>query len=149
MKMKNLMLPLLLLVVLLSACAHAPAPAPLPALASAHQVSAWTGDIRIAVGNSSVLEGGELALVESTVSGLISTVGASARVQCLDHEGDIGGTGVVHARVRVEFPDRMTIEQKFGALHLLEGLQPTEGAYKPLPAVNGNRAPSAPVAQTR
>ena len=137
------------LMVLGSACAHAPAvQSARPAIADTHRVSDWSGVVRIAVGSFELLEGGESALVESTVDGLITSVGSDVKVSCVEHEGDLGSSGVVHARVRLEFPARMTLEQKFTTLGLLQGLNPTGAAYRlELPLVGSVRGPSGPIAR--
>ena len=116
--------------VLGAACAHAPAAGSgtaRPAIADAHRISDWSGIVRIAVGSHELIEGGEAALVESTVAGLIASAGAGVKVSCLEHEGELGGNGVVHARVRLHFPERMTLEQKFTTL----GLLPAAGCGSP------------------
>jgi hypothetical protein len=140
------------LMVLGAACAHAPAAqtSPIqPAIADAHRVGDWTGVVRIAVGSYELLDSSESGLVESTVTGLISGVGADVKVSCLEHEGALGN-GVVHARVRLQFPERMTLEQKFTTLGLLQGLNPTGEAYRfELPLTGSVRGPSAPLARRR
>jgi hypothetical protein len=137
------------LMVLGAACAHAPAQTTSvqPAIADAHRVGDRTGVVRIAVGSHELLDANESSLVESTVTGLISSAGSDVKVSCLEHEGGLGG-GVVHARVRLQFPERMTLEQKFTTLGLLQGLNPTGEAYRLEQPLTGSvRGPSAPLAR--
>jgi hypothetical protein len=118
---------------LCAACAHVPAAAPTAgrtALPETHRVSAWTGVVRIAVGNSELFEGNEADFIESTVTGLIGALGSDVKVSCLDHEGDVSGSSVLHAHVRLEFAERMTLEQKFTTLSMLQSLNPTGEAYR-------------------
>jgi len=119
------LVPVFSLAILSAACAHGPAPR--PELAAAHRVPDWTGVVRIAAGSYELVEGGEVKLIEAAIGGLVASFGSDIRVQCLEHES--GGNGAVHARVRLEFPERMTLEQKFGALGALQGLSPTGEAY--------------------
>lgn len=122
----------LLCVALCAACAHVPASTPAPhpqVLPDRHRVSAWTGVVRIAVGSSDLFEGNEAEFVESAVTGLIGALGSNVKVSCIDHEGEVGGSGVLHAHVRLEFAERMTLEQKFTTLGMLQSLNPTGEAY--------------------
>lgn len=138
--------PIALFALLVSGCAHQAAPqvsvhAP-PRIAATHAVGVWTGEVRVAVGSSAgELEGVETTMVEATVRGLIHQLGIPAKVEVLSRDGDLGVFGAVHARVRVAFPDRVSLEQKYEALGLLEGMRPGAGAFveraKPRPGGAG------------
>jgi hypothetical protein len=135
-----------LALVLMPACAHVPASS--SQLATRHGVNAWTGDVRIAVGNAQTeLDGKSTALVEATVRGLLAQHGIAARVECLTKEGDIDLIGALHARVRVDFPERIRLDQKYEVLNLLDGMRPNAAAYvdrsKPRRAAGGAGGVSA------
>jgi hypothetical protein len=113
---------------LLLGCAHAPAPAP-KVVAPTKAVTPWTGVVRLASGNSSRDFHDEKQLVVETVQGMVAGLGVESRVDCLDHRGDLGARGAVHARVRVEFLDPLTTEKEREVRRTLHSLQPNVDAY--------------------
>ncbi len=135
--------PIVLALLFVSGCAHQRAPqisvhAP-TRIAATHALAAWTGEVRVAVGSSAdeLDRGASAALVEATVHGLIRELGIPAKVEVLSRDGDLGVFGAVHARVRVAFPGRVSLEKKYEALDLLESLRPGAGAYVPRPSRGG------------
>lgn len=121
----------------------------LGALSAPRPVSFWTGEVRIAAGSSHEdLQGEDVVVVVSAVEGLLAQAGVPAQVQCLEHDGDMGTRGAFHARIRVDFPTKLSLEQKYEALGLLEGLKPAEAAYLE-PTVPAPRASSPIAAQAR
>jgi sulfur carrier protein ThiS len=129
-----------------SGCAHhrAADAASHPVLDRAHAMPSWSGVIRISAGNSSREFAQNPKVVEETVQGLVDSLGLDARVHCMETDGDLGVKGAIHARVSVNFPDKLTVEEKFEVMHLLENMKPSEGAY--ILRENGSPAPSAAMA---
>lgn len=129
-----------------SGCAHHTTPAAVShqVLDRAHAMPSWSGVIRISTGNSSRELAESPRMVEETVQGLVNSLGLDARVRCMGTEGDLSVKGAIHAQVKVNFSDRLTVEKRFEVMHMLESMRPSENAY--ILRENGTPAPSAAMA---
>lgn len=122
-----------------------------PSLPSKHAVPSWTGQVRLALGTSNQdVDGQDAAIVMNTVKSLLEQVGVPVEIQCLEHDGNIGTSGAMHARIRVGFTQKLTIEQKFEALSVLQSLEPTTDAYiTDIPGVPVARSTLSVAAKTK
>jgi hypothetical protein len=96
-------------------------------------VKPWTGVVRVASGNTSRDFDDNTQLVEQTVSSVLAQLGVESSVECLDHRGDVGAVGAVHARVRVDFLAPLTADQEREVRHALGVLQPNGDAFRLFP----------------
>jgi len=107
-----------------------------PTVAPRHALNSWQGEVRVELGSSdSTFESADESLVAAALQGVMGVQGVRVQVECLDSQSEIGLHGAVHARVRVDFPDRLTLEQKYEVLSLLESMKPGAAAFLANPPI--------------
>lgn len=112
----------------LAACSHGPAVRVAPP-APSFAVPSWSGPVRLSSGNGVRTQVDSRGAVASTLQGALASMGVSARVSCLELDGNLVSSGAIHSTVQVEFLSRLTRHDRLNALRLLESLRPGQRAF--------------------